>query len=48
MTLAAAGQGSGAVDATLKMIEKQPGDRFVNVAFELVTPANLGKYSGKN
>ena len=44
----AAGQGSGAVEAALKLIKKQPVDRFVNVPFELVTPANLSKYSGKN
>jgi ABC-type sugar transport system substrate-binding protein len=44
----AAGQGSGAVDAAIKLIKKQPVDRFVNVPFELVTPANLAKYSGKN
>ncbi len=44
----AAGQGSGAVDAALKLIKKQPVERFVNIPFELVTPANLGKYTGKN
>ena len=44
----AAGQGSGAVETALKLIKKQPVDRFVNVPFELVTPANLAKYSGKN
>jgi inositol transport system substrate-binding protein len=44
----AAGQGSGAVDAAMKLIKKQPVDRFVNVPFELVTPANLSKYAGKN
>jgi ABC-type sugar transport system substrate-binding protein len=44
----AAGQGSGAVDAAMKLIKKQPVDRFVNVPFELVTPANLAKYTGKN
>lgn len=44
----AAGQGSGAVDAALKLIKKQPVDRYVNVPFELVTPANISKYSGKN
>jgi ABC-type sugar transport system substrate-binding protein len=44
----AAGQGSGAVDAAMKLIKKQSVDRFVNVPFELVTPANLAKYSGKN
>ncbi len=44
----AAGQGSGAVDAAIKLIKKQPVERFVNVPFELVTPANLAKYAGKN
>ncbi len=44
----AAGQGSGSVDAAIKLIKKQKVDRFVNVPFELVTPANLAKYSGKN
>ena len=44
----AAGQGSGAMDAALKLSKKQPVERFVNVPFELVTPANLAKYSGKN
>ncbi|MEY4752020.1 MAG: hypothetical protein RIQ60_4234 [Pseudomonadota bacterium] len=44
----AAGQGSGSVDAAIKLIKKQPVDRFVNVPFELVTPENLAKYSGKN
>lgn len=44
----AAGQGTGSVDAALKLIKKQPVDRFVNVPFELVTPENLAKYSGKN
>ncbi|BDT68414.1 ribose import binding protein RbsB [Comamonadaceae bacterium OS-1] len=44
----AAGQGSGAMDAALKLSKKQAVERFVNVPFELVTPANLAKYSGKN
>lgn len=44
----AAGQGAGSVDAALKLIKKQPVDRFVNVPFELVTPENLSKYAGKN
>lgn len=42
------GQGTGAVETALKLVKKQPVDRFVNVPFELVTPANLSKYSGKN
>ena len=44
----AAGQGSGAIDAAIKLIKKQPVDRFVNVPFELVTPDNLAQYAGKN
>ncbi len=44
----AAGQGSGAMDAALKLSKKQAVERFVNVPFELVTPANLAKYTGKN
>jgi inositol transport system substrate-binding protein len=44
----AAGQGTGSVDAALKLIKKEPVERFVNIPFELVTPANLSKYSGKN
>lgn len=44
----AAGQGSGAMDAALKLSKKQSVERFVNVPFELVTPANLAKYIGKN
>lgn len=44
----AAGQGSGAMDAALKLSKKQPVERFVNVPFELVTPSNLAKYTGKN
>lgn len=44
----AAAQGAGAVDAVLKLIKKQPVDRFVNVPFELVIPENMGKYVGKN
>lgn len=44
----AAGQGAGSVEAALKLIKKQPVDRFVNVPFELVIPENLSKYAGKN
>lgn len=44
----AAGQGSAAVDAALKLIRKQPVERFVNVPFELVTPANLNRYAAPN
>ena len=44
----AAAQGAGSVDAALKMIRKQPVDRFVDVPFELVTPENMGKYAHRN
>jgi inositol transport system substrate-binding protein len=41
----AAGQGKGAVDAAIKLIKKEKVDRFVNIPFELVTPANLAQYA---
>ena len=41
----AAGQGRGSLDAAVKLIKKQPVERFVNIPFELVTPTNLAKYS---
>ncbi|MBN3791170.1 sugar ABC transporter substrate-binding protein [Burkholderia sp. Ac-20353] len=41
----AAGQGSQAVDAALKLAKKQKVDRFVNVPFELVTPDNMSQYA---
>ena len=41
----AAGQGTGSLDAAIKLIKKQPVERFVNIPFELVTPANLSKYA---
>ena len=44
----ASAQGQGAVEAALKLVKKQPVDRFVNVPFELVTPDNMGKYMGRN
>lgn len=44
----AEGQGGRAIESALKLIKKQPVPRFVDVPFELLTPANLGKYLGKN
>jgi inositol transport system substrate-binding protein len=41
----AVGQGTGAMVAALKLIKNQPVDRFVNIPFELVTPANMSKYT---
>lgn len=44
----AAGQGAGAVQTALKLIRKQPVPRFVDVPFELVTPANLSRFLSPN
>lgn len=44
----AAAQGQGSVDAALKLMKKQPVQKFINVPFELVTPENMAKYLGKN
>jgi len=44
----AIGQGRGAVDAALKLIRGQPVPSKLWVPFELVTPANIDKYLGKN
>ena len=41
------GQGVGAITAALKLIKKEPVDRYVNIPFELVTPSNMDKYMGK-
>ncbi len=41
----AAGQVRGSLDTAVKLIKKQPVERFVNIPFELVTPANLAKYA---
>ncbi len=41
-------QGAKAVDAALRLLRKQTVQRFVDVPFELVTPANLSKYLAKN
>lgn len=44
----AAGQGSGAVDAALKLARGESVDTKVYIPFELVTPANLAEYQAKN
>ncbi len=44
----AEGQGGRAIESALKLVKKQPVPRFVDAPFELVTPANVGKYQGKN
>lgn len=44
----AAGQGSGALDAALKLARGESVEKKVYVPFELVTPANLKGYQAKN
>lgn len=44
----AAAQGRSSVEAAIKLMKKQPVEKFVNVPFELVTPENMVKYMGKN
>lgn len=44
----AAAQGSGSLDAALKLAKGETVDRAVWVPFELVTPANIDKYLQKN
>jgi ABC-type sugar transport system substrate-binding protein len=43
----AAGQGTGSLEAAIKLIKKESVDRFVNIPFELVTPANVSKYANR-
>lgn len=44
----AAGQGSGALDAALKLARGEHVDKKVYIPFELVTPANIDNYLAKN
>jgi len=44
----AAAQGSGSVDAAVKLAKGEPVDQKVWVPFELVTPANINDYLKKN
>ena len=44
----AAGQGSGALDAAIKLSKGEAVDKKVYIPFELVTPANLANYQKKN
>jgi inositol transport system substrate-binding protein len=44
----AAAQGSGAVDAAVKLAKGEAVDKEVWVPFELVTPANIADYLAKN
>ncbi len=44
----AAGQGSGAVDAAVKLAKGEKVDQKVYIPFQLVTPANMADYTKKN
>ncbi|QYK42154.1 MAG: substrate-binding domain-containing protein [Paracoccaceae bacterium] len=44
----AAGQGSGALDAAVKLSKGEAVEQKVYIPFELVTPANIGDYLAKN
>ena len=44
----AAGQGSGAVDAAVKLAAGQAVDQKVYIPFQLVTPANMADFTKKN
>jgi inositol transport system substrate-binding protein len=44
----AAAQGSGALEAALKLARGEPVEKKVYVPFELVTPKNIGDYLAKN
>jgi inositol transport system substrate-binding protein len=44
----AAAQGSGSLDAAIKLAKGEAVDQKVWVPFELVTPANLANYLKKN
>jgi ribose transport system substrate-binding protein/inositol transport system substrate-binding protein len=44
----AAGQGSGAIDAAMKLAKGDKVDAKVWIPFELVTPANMDQYTSKN
>jgi inositol transport system substrate-binding protein len=44
----AAAQGSGALDAAVKLARGEPVEQKVYIPFELVTPANMADYLAKN
>jgi inositol transport system substrate-binding protein len=44
----AAAQGSGALDAAVKLARGEPVDQKVYIPFELVTPANMADYLSRN
>ena len=44
----AAGQGSGALDAALRLARGEDVDQKVYIPFQLVTPANIDNFMSKN
>lgn len=44
----AAGQGKGALDAALKLVKGEKGEKKVYIPFQLVTPENVKDYVAKN
>ena len=44
----AAGQGAGALDVAVSLVEGETADQKVWVPFELVTPANMADYANRN
>ena len=44
----AAGQGSGSIDAALKLARGEDVDQKVYIPFELVVPSNMNEYIAKN
>jgi inositol transport system substrate-binding protein len=44
----AAGQGSGAVDAAVKLAAGETVEQKVYIPFQLVTPANMADFTSKN
>jgi inositol transport system substrate-binding protein len=42
------GQGTGSIDAVLKLIAGEKVDQKVYIPFKLVTPANMGDFLSKN
>ena len=42
------GQGTGSIDAALRLIAGEKVDQKVYIPFKLVTPANMGDFLDKN
>ena len=42
------GQGTGSIDAAIRLINGEDVDQKVYIPFKLVTPANMGDFLDKN